>query len=144
MNSLESLGSLKISLISSSLSVPLDQFGNHDQLLMISSSTAAYRQQLLTNSFAQQLPPTTITRLTTDTSYSTLTVSNETSIFTTINNKCGSFEAPTIMNNSENGLVSSPDFPSPYPNDAECVWHIKVSDGMIVMITFIEFEIEDE
>merc|ERR1712223_1102740 len=63
---------------------------------------------------------------------------------TTINNKCGSIEAPTIMNNSENGQVSSPDFPSPYPNDAECVWHIKVSDGMVVKITFIEFEIEDD
>merc|ERR1712223_1710402 len=62
---------------------------------------------------------------------------------TTINNKCGSIEAPTIMNNSENGQVSSSDFPSPYPNDAECVWHIEVSDGMILKITFIELEIED-
>ena len=86
--------------------------------------------------------PSTVT--TTDTSSSTFTTSIPTSIFTTINNKCGSFETPTIMNNSENGQVLSPNFPSTYPNDAECVWHIKVSDGMVVKITFIEFEIEDE
>ena len=56
---------------------------------------------------------------------------------------CGGLDAPIIMNNSNIGDIFSPGFPSPYPNEAECLWHVKVADNMVVSMTFVEFELED-
>ena len=57
--------------------------------------------------------------------------------------ECGGYGAPIFLNNSDYGQVLSPGFPNPYPDNADCLWHIEVSNGMALNITFKEFKIED-
>ena len=40
------------------------------------------------------------------------------------------------------GEITSPNYPLPYPNNADCQWHIYVDDGLIVQFTFVEFDVE--
>ena len=49
---------------------------------------------------------------------------------------------PLVMNNSS-GEITSPDYPGSYPIHAKCKWHIKVTEGNVVMLTFIELELEE-
>ena len=49
---------------------------------------------------------------------------------------------PLVMNNSS-GEITSPDYPGSYPIHAKCQWHIKVTEGNVVMLTFIELELEE-
>ena len=41
------------------------------------------------------------------------------------------------------GYITSPKYPEPYPNNANCWSTIYVGDGFIVHLSFIEFEIEE-
>ena len=38
--------------------------------------------------------------------------------------------------------VESPNYPSPYPIDADCQWHIKAYPGYNIELTFIEYDLE--
>ena len=40
-------------------------------------------------------------------------------------------------------MITSPNFPSGYPNDEEMSWRITVEDGYQVMFYFTEFQLED-
>ena len=55
---------------------------------------------------------------------------------------CGA-NKPLIVINSSRGEITSPDYPSAYPNNADCQWHINVDDGFVVQLNFVEFDIED-
>ena len=80
-------------------------------------------------------------------STSLTSTSSSTSSFPLMNTtnyiECGGYEAPIYINNADYGQVLSPGFPNPYPNNADCLWHIEVSKGMALNITFKEFKIED-
>ena len=39
-------------------------------------------------------------------------------------------------------LVESPNYPSPYPINADCQWHIKAYLGYHIELTFIEYDLE--
>ena len=56
---------------------------------------------------------------------------------------CGGSKPLTVAN-SPTGELTSPSYPSPYPNNADCQWHILVDDGFLVLLTFVEFDIEEE
>ena len=38
--------------------------------------------------------------------------------------------------------VESPNYPSPYPINADCQWHIKAYRGYHIGLTFIEYDLE--
>ena len=38
--------------------------------------------------------------------------------------------------------LESPDYPLPYPNDADCQWHITADPGYHIELTFIEYDVE--
>ena len=40
------------------------------------------------------------------------------------------------------GELTSPDYPSPYPHQRECVWHIEVRPGSSVQLTITDFDVE--
>ena len=71
------------------------------------------------------------------------TISTSPSMTITNDVECGGYEAPIFMNNSDYGQILSPGFPNPYPNNVDCLWHIEVSKGMALNITFEKFKIED-
>ena len=56
--------------------------------------------------------------------------------------QCGSTDSPIGMDSSDNGEILSPNYPKSYPNNAECVWHVTVSDEQFLHITFIHFDLE--
>ena len=42
-------------------------------------------------------------------------------------------------------IVTEPFFEANnYPNDADCSWEIRVGDGKVVQLTFVEFELENK
>ncbi|XP_075164329.1 cubilin [Haematobia irritans] len=45
--------------------------------------------------------------------------------------------------NSKQGVITSPNFPNQYPDDAFCIWSIEVAEHHSIILTFIEMEIED-
>lgn len=48
-----------------------------------------------------------------------------------------------ILHNNE-GSITSPNFPNEYPNNAECIWEIRVADGYHIGLVFVErFHLED-
>ena len=55
---------------------------------------------------------------------------------------CGP-DKPSVIMNSPIGEITSPDYPSDYPNDADCEWHITVDPGFVIRLTFLEFDVED-
>ena len=55
---------------------------------------------------------------------------------------CG-YNRPLMIANSSTGEITSPDYPSTYPNNADCQWHINVNDGFVVQLTFVEFDVQD-
>jgi len=40
------------------------------------------------------------------------------------------------------GIISSPDFPSPYANNLNLTWRIKTSPGYVIRLEFIDFHLE--
>ena len=38
--------------------------------------------------------------------------------------------------------IESPDYPSPYPINTDCQWHIKAHFGYHIELTFIEYDLE--
>ncbi|XP_077864849.1 cubilin-like [Saccoglossus kowalevskii] len=41
------------------------------------------------------------------------------------------------------GHVTSPFYPRLYPHNSDCIWTIEVSSSMIIQMTFVEFELEE-
>ena len=41
------------------------------------------------------------------------------------------------------GIISSPDFPSPYANNLNLTWRIKTSPGYVITLRFIDFYLEE-
>ena len=39
------------------------------------------------------------------------------------------------------GQLVSPGFPSPYPNDVECSWMIKVDESQKILLNFVELDL---
>ncbi|XP_078621462.1 procollagen C-endopeptidase enhancer 2-like [Branchiostoma floridae x Branchiostoma japonicum] len=37
---------------------------------------------------------------------------------------------------SQHGVITSPDYPAPYPADTDCTWNITVPRGQVVLLTF--------
>ena len=83
------------------------------------------------------------TKASNSTTTTSSTISSFPSMTITNDVECGGYEAPIFMNNSDYGQILSPGFPNPYPNNADCLWHIEVSKGMVLNITFEKFKIED-
>ena len=63
-------------------------------------------------------------------------------IVTSNDDPCGPHQ-PRKIENLPTGELTSPGYPSSYPNDADCQWHINVDVGFTVQLTFIEFDVED-
>lgn len=42
---------------------------------------------------------------------------------------------------TESGVITSPRFPSSYPDDANCEWKIAVDDGSRITLTSVMFEV---
>ncbi|OCT85044.1 CUB domain-containing protein 2 [Xenopus laevis] len=42
------------------------------------------------------------------------------------------------------GVITSPDYPDNYPNNAECNWFIRAAPGSTVYLTFTDFQMENE
>ena len=42
---------------------------------------------------------------------------------------------------SQSGLLTSPFYPKPYPNDSECVYTISQAKGTLINLTILTFEI---
>ena len=42
----------------------------------------------------------------------------------------------------ENLYLESPDYPLPYPNDADCQWLVTADPGFTIQLTFIEYDVE--
>ena len=38
--------------------------------------------------------------------------------------------------------LESPDYPLPYPNDADCQWLVTADPGFTIQLTFIEYDVE--
>ena len=47
-----------------------------------------------------------------------------------------------LINNSDMGEILSPNYPSNYPDNADCQWHINLSIGYVAVLTFLDFETE--
>ena len=45
----------------------------------------------------------------------------------------------------DTGVIVSPGYneANNYPNYADCSWHIRVGDGKVVKLTFVEFNLEN-
>lgn len=50
---------------------------------------------------------------------------------------------PALISNSATGEISSPNYPNPYPNRADCQWHIQSISGHAVQLLFLEFDLEN-
>lgn len=46
-----------------------------------------------------------------------------------------------LFDGQESGLISSPNFPDAYPGDRQCLYHIVVPLGHVVLLTFVDFDI---
>ena len=44
---------------------------------------------------------------------------------------------------TESGVITSPRFPSSYPDEANCEWKIAVDDGSRITLTFVMFEVQN-
>ena len=59
------------------------------------------------------------------------------------NDPCGA-NKPQLLSGSNSGEITSPGFPSTYPNDQNCQWHIQAEIGYIVKIIFLAYSAETE
>ena len=54
---------------------------------------------------------------------------------------CGSYQ-PLVIENSTNGFIESPHYPSKYPDNATCSWKIKIPDGIQMSINVTDVSVE--
>ena len=54
---------------------------------------------------------------------------------------CGAGK-PLLISNSTTGEISSPNFPNPYPDNADCQWHIHSISGNVIRLAFSTFDLE--
>ena len=52
-------------------------------------------------------------------------------------------ELPLVLSGSSSGTIQSPNYPSDYPNDADCNWVVEVGGGVVVELTIVTFDVED-
>ena len=52
-------------------------------------------------------------------------------------------ELPVVLSGSSSGTIQSPNYPSDYPNDADCNWVVEVGGGVVVELTIVTFDVED-
>ena len=45
--------------------------------------------------------------------------------------------------NSDNGTINSPGWPNSYKNSMDCFWHITVDGNLVIRLTFMSFDIEN-
>ena len=57
---------------------------------------------------------------------------------------CGELKPMVMAGVTSSGEITSPNYPSEYPNNADCQWHINVDFGYVVKLTFLDFVLEDE
>ena len=60
-----------------------------------------------------------------------------------VDNSCGENKPQTFFGVASSGELTSPNYPSVYPDDADCQWHINVDFGYVVKLTLLEFDLED-
>ena len=53
---------------------------------------------------------------------------------------CG--DIPFVLSGSTTGNIQSPNYPSDYPNDADCKWVVEVDGGSVVQLTILDFNTE--
>lgn len=41
------------------------------------------------------------------------------------------------------GLITSPDYPENYPNNAECLWVIQATSDSVIKLVFVDFQMEN-
>ena len=49
-----------------------------------------------------------------------------------------------IKNSRTSVTVSSPDFPQHYPQNIQCTWRIQAPEGLQVLLSFLEFQLEKQ
>ena len=55
---------------------------------------------------------------------------------------CDEGQHPMVINGSIEGYIMSPNYPEPYPNDANCQWVIRVPETHAILITILHFDLE--
>ena len=45
-------------------------------------------------------------------------------------------------NTGDSGTFTSPNYPEPYPNNAECTWTIRGGPGKMITLSFRVFDLE--
>ena len=55
---------------------------------------------------------------------------------------CGNGK-PLVIDNSVRGEILSPNYPKPYPISKNCQWHIRVASGYVVLLTVVDFNVEN-
>ena len=80
---------------------------------------------LFSNVYLIVIPPTTTTTTTTEDP----------------NDPCGPLK-PIALNNYGSGYIISPNYPDPYPNEADCQWHISLKANQTLMFKILDFELE--
>ena len=48
-----------------------------------------------------------------------------------------------LFSSDVSSTILSPQFPDSYPNHADCKWHIEGNQTNEIVLTFIEFDLED-
>ena len=48
-----------------------------------------------------------------------------------------------LVSSDVSSIILSPQFPDSYPNHADCRWHIAGNETNEIVLTFIEFDLED-
>lgn len=57
---------------------------------------------------------------------------------------CVPVECSDNVFTERSGVLSSSDFPNPYPKSSDCLYHIKLEDGFLLSLEFDDtFDIED-
>ena len=56
---------------------------------------------------------------------------------------CGESKPQMMFGVTTSGEITSPNYPSNYPNNADCQWQISADFGYIVKITLLEVDLED-
>ena len=49
-----------------------------------------------------------------------------------------------IIEGTDKGNITSPNYPSNYPTNTECSWHIKVELGMAIKLKIHHLDIEED
>ena len=55
---------------------------------------------------------------------------------------CGS-DKPLVIENSTQGYIQSPNYPDNYPSGLDCLWKLKVGDGLRMTIRIVDVLVEN-